>query len=63
MAILAVGIAIIAIMALWNVGGPDIALLTAAALGLLAIAVKVLSDHDDDAASGNRPAASKGTGG
>jgi len=47
-AILAVGIGLIAILALGNVGGPGIAMLTAAALLLLAIAVKVLSDQADD---------------
>jgi|GEM_PF-4651366 len=56
MAIFAVGIAIIAIMALWSIGGPDIALLTAAALGLLAIAVKVLADHDGGGGGGEAEA-------
>ena len=46
--ILAVGIGIIVVIALWSVGGPGIALLTAAALLLLFIAVKVLSDQADD---------------
>jgi hypothetical protein len=47
-AILAVGIGLIAILALWSVGGPGIALLTASALLLLGMAVKVLSDQADD---------------
>jgi hypothetical protein len=53
MVVLGVGLAIIAVMALWNVGGPDIALLIAAALALLAIAVKVMADQgrDDRAAA------------
>ena len=42
--ILGVGVAIIAVVTLWAIGGPEIAMLVAAALLLLAIAVKVLSD-------------------
>lgn len=45
LAILAVGVGVIAVMALWSVGGPGIALLAASALLLLAIAVKVLADQ------------------
>ena len=48
MAILVVGIGVIAVMALWSIGGPGIAMLTAAALLLLVIGVKVLSDQADD---------------
>lgn len=44
--ILGVGVAIIAVVTLWAVGGPEIAMLVGAALLLLAIAVKVLSDSD-----------------
>jgi hypothetical protein len=53
--ILAVGIGIIVVIALWSVGGPGIALLTAAALLLLFVAVKVLSDQagESGAASGD----------
>jgi hypothetical protein len=57
--ILFVGIGIIAFVVLWNVGGPDIALLTAAAVGLLAVAVKVLSSHDDDGPAGATDASSE----
>ncbi len=46
--ILAVGIGIIGVIALWSIGGPGIALLTAAAVLLLMIAVKVLSEEADD---------------
>ncbi len=48
--ILYVGIGVIAFIVLWDVGGPDIALLAAAAVGLLAVAVKVLTDSGDDEA-------------
>ncbi|MGD8485796.1 MAG: hypothetical protein PVH07_04070 [Chloroflexota bacterium] len=54
--IVAVGAAIIGVLALWSVGGPGIPMLTAAALLLLAIAVKVLSDRaDEDAPSPPAP--------
>ncbi len=45
--ILLVGIGVIAFFVLWRVGGPDVALITAAAVGLLLVAYQVLS-HDDD---------------
>ena len=48
MAILVVGIGIIAVLGLWSVGGPGIAMLTAAAILLLVIGIKVLSDQADD---------------
>ena len=46
--ILAGGLGLIGIIALWSIGGPGIALLTAAAVLLLVIAVKVLSDQADE---------------
>ena len=49
MVILGVGLGLIAVAVLWSIGGPGIAMLTAAAMLLLAIAVKVLSDESDDA--------------
>ena len=49
--VLAAGLAIIGFGILWNVGGPDIALLSAAAVGLLVVAVKVLSAPSDDKAA------------
>ena len=39
---------LIAVVALWSIGGPGIAMLTAAAILLLVIGVKVLSDQADD---------------
>ena len=48
--ILAAGLGLIGVMALWSIGGPGIALLTAAAVLLLVIAVKVLSDEADEPA-------------
>lgn len=48
-AVLAVGLAMIAVVVLWNIGGADIALLTAAAIGLLLVAVKVLASDEDGA--------------
>ncbi len=45
--ILAVGIGVIGVIALWSIGGPGIALLTAAAILLLVIAVKVLADEGE----------------
>ena len=47
-AAIAVGIGIIVVLALWSTGGPDIALLTLAAIGLLVIVVKVVANQDDD---------------
>ncbi len=49
MVILGVGLGLIAVAVLWSIGGPGIAMLTAAAMLLLVIAVKVLSDESDDA--------------
>ena len=49
MVILGVGLGLIAVAVLWSIGGPGIAMLTAAAMLLLAIAVKVLSGDSDDA--------------
>jgi hypothetical protein len=46
--VLAAGLGLIVVMALWSIGGPGIALLTAAALLLLDSAVKVLSDQAED---------------
>jgi hypothetical protein len=48
MVILVAGIGLIAVLALWSVGGPGIAMLTAAAILLLVIGIKVLSDQADD---------------
>ena len=48
MVILVVGIGLIAVLGLWSVGGPGIAMLTAAAILLLVIGIKVLSDQADD---------------
>jgi hypothetical protein len=49
--IILAGLAVIAFLVLWNVGGPDIALITAAAVGLLVIAVAMLSDDKEDDAA------------
>lgn len=46
--ILAGGLGLIGVIALWSIGGPGIALLTAAAVLLLGIVVKVLSDQADE---------------
>jgi hypothetical protein len=48
--ILVLGLGLIAVVALWSIGGPGIAMLTAAAILLLVIGVKVLSDQADDEA-------------
>ena len=47
-AVLMVGLALILVVALWGIGGADVALITAAAAGLLLVGVKVLADQDDD---------------
>lgn len=47
-AVLVVGLALILVVALWGIGGADVALITAAAAGLLLVGVKVLADQDDD---------------
>ena len=46
--ILMVGIGIIGVIALWSIGGAGIAMLSAAAMLLLVIAVKVMSDQADE---------------
>lgn len=46
--ILVAGVGLIAAAALWSVGSPGIAMLTAAAILLLVIGVKVLADQADD---------------
>lgn len=40
-----IGIGIVAFVALWNVGGPDVTLLLAAVVGLILIGVSVLAGH------------------
>jgi hypothetical protein len=56
--LLFVGIGTIAFIVIWNIGGADLALLTAAGLGLLGVAYKVLTGHDDSApADDTSPAA------
>jgi hypothetical protein len=52
--LLFVGIAVIAVGVIWSIGGPDVALLTAAGLLLLGIVYKVLTGHDDEAAAQER---------
>jgi hypothetical protein len=47
--ILVLGLGLIAVLAVWSIGGPGIAMLTAAAIMLLFIGVKVLADQADDA--------------
>ena len=42
-----VGIGVVAFVALWNVGGPDITLITAAVVGIILIAVSVLAGRDE----------------
>ena len=59
-AILAVGIGVIGLIALWSIGGAGIAMLTAAAILLLVIAVKVMSDQGDDDEPAGSTAASAG---
>jgi len=49
--VLMVGIGIIGVIALWSIGGAGIAMLTAAAILLLIIAVKVMSDQADEPGS------------
>lgn len=49
--ILAIGVGLIGVMALWSIGGPGVAMITAAALMLLFIAVQVLSDQSDGGSS------------
>ncbi|MEX1334797.1 MAG: hypothetical protein AB1Z66_05840, partial [Candidatus Limnocylindrales bacterium] len=46
--LLVLGVGLIAVAALWSVGGAGIAMLTAAAILLLVIGVKVLADQADD---------------
>jgi hypothetical protein len=47
--LLYVGLGILAFVVIWNIGGADLALLSAAALGLIGVAYKVLTGHDDAA--------------
>lgn len=54
--LLYIGIGILAFVVIWNVGGADLALLTAAGLGLLGVAYKVLAGHDDGASDDAVPA-------
>ncbi len=54
-AILVVGLGLIVIFALWSIGGPDVALITAAAIGLLLVGVKVLAGEDDDMPAPEHP--------
>jgi hypothetical protein len=49
--ILAIGVGLIGVMALWSIGGPGVAMVTAAALLLLVIAVQVFSDQSDGGSS------------
>jgi len=44
-----IGVGIVAFAVLWNVGGPDITLASAAVLGVLFIAIGVLGAHGDKA--------------
>jgi hypothetical protein len=47
--LLYIGVGILAFVVVWNIGGADLALLSAAALGLIGVAYKVLTGHDDAA--------------
>jgi hypothetical protein len=55
-----IGIGIVAFVALWNVGGPDVTLLLAAVVGIILIGVSVLAGHvgGRDAAEPGAPEAS-----
>ncbi len=53
--ILMVGLGLIVIVALWSVSGPDVALVTAAAIGILLVGVKVAAGGDDDSPAPDHP--------
>ena len=53
--ILMVGLGLIVIIALWSVSGPDVALVTAAAIGILLVGVKVAAGEEGDTPAPDHP--------
>jgi hypothetical protein len=57
-----IGIGIVAFVALWNVGGPDVTLLLAAVVGIILIGVSVLARHGGGSDSAEPAGAGSGSG-
>jgi hypothetical protein len=57
-----ISIGIVAFVALWNVGGPDVTLLLAAVVGIILIGVSVLAGHGGRSESGPAGVAGEGSG-